>query len=171
MHAVFIFIFRRLSWFLTAFRLGEIVAHASGTIMFLVFANLVSRINGTLVSHPTLQQLRSEASELANKQRTLARDADGDRLAPRNRAQDLSDREGRNRPDIPNDLLVAHISDVTTRARIQRARRHRASPRLSSTQPGGLRNHPGRRSRDQLVADVGKEGSWVVARRHGSRRR
>ena len=56
-----IFMFRRLNVFLmyTAFRLGEIVFHASGEIMYLVRASLVWRIGGLVVTDPTPAQLRS----------------------------------------------------------------------------------------------------------------
>ena len=55
------FMFRRLVavlWF-TAFRLGEIVYHASGEVMFLTFESLSWSIAGVIVLHPTPAQLRS----------------------------------------------------------------------------------------------------------------
>mgnify|MGYP006903411156 CR=1 FL=1 len=56
-HAVFIF--RRLVAFMiyTAFRLGEIVAHSSGEIMFLTRSSVKWRINGVIVSEPTRAQM------------------------------------------------------------------------------------------------------------------
>jgi hypothetical protein len=56
-----VFTFRRLNRFLirTAFRLGEIVSHTSGEIMYLTRASVVWRINGMLVADPTVTQLTS----------------------------------------------------------------------------------------------------------------
>ena len=56
-----VFSFRRLNLVLivTAFRLGEIVSHASGEIMYLTFASVTWRIGGVLVTCPTVQQLQA----------------------------------------------------------------------------------------------------------------
>ena len=58
-HDVFVFV--RLNVFLmyTAFRLGEIVAHRSGEIMFITYACLVWCICGVIVIDPTPAQLRA----------------------------------------------------------------------------------------------------------------
>jgi len=68
-----VFIFRRLIcvMMVTAFRLGEIVHHASGEIMYLTFASLTWVIGGVAISHPTAAQLAS-----------LRPGIDGARLAP-----------------------------------------------------------------------------------------
>ena len=55
----------------TAFRLGEIVRHTSGEIMFLTFESLSWSLGGALVKHPTKSQLRAMRSGI-----------DGARLAP-----------------------------------------------------------------------------------------
>jgi hypothetical protein len=54
-----VFMFRRLNCFLmfTAFRLGEIVAHPSGEIMFITRACLFWCIAGVIISDPTAAQL------------------------------------------------------------------------------------------------------------------
>ena len=67
------FMFRRLNrvMIVTAFRLGEIVHHASGEIMYLTFESLVWSIGGVLIEDPTPAQLRSMRSGI-----------DGARLAP-----------------------------------------------------------------------------------------
>jgi len=68
-----VFMFRRLNRTMihTAFRLGEIVRHTSGEIMFLTFGSLVWSIGGVLIEAPTLAQLRAMRSGI-----------DGARLAP-----------------------------------------------------------------------------------------
>ena len=68
-----VFIFRRLICVMmfTAFRLGEIVRHTSGEIMFLTFESLTWVIGGVVVSHPTAAQLAA-----------LRPGRDGARLAP-----------------------------------------------------------------------------------------
>ena len=55
-----VFMFRRLNLVLivTAFRLGEIVAHTSGEIMYLTFESLSWRIAGVVHIHPTPELLR-----------------------------------------------------------------------------------------------------------------
>lgn len=55
----------------TAFRLGEIVGHTSGEIMYLTFESLTWVIGGVMISHPTAAQLAS-----------LRPGIDGARLAP-----------------------------------------------------------------------------------------
>ena len=54
-----VFMFRRLSIVLifTAFRLGEIVAHSSGEIMYLTFESLSWLIGGVVISDPTPDML------------------------------------------------------------------------------------------------------------------
>ena len=68
-----VFMFRRLNrlMIVTAFRLGEIVRHTSGEIMFITFGSLVWSIGGVLVEAPTVAQLDSMRSGI-----------DGARLAP-----------------------------------------------------------------------------------------
>ena len=68
-----VFIFRRLICVLmvTAFRLGEIVSHSSGEIMYLTFESLTWVIGGVVISHPTAAQLAA-----------LRPGIDGARLAP-----------------------------------------------------------------------------------------
>ena len=68
-----VFIFRRLIcvMMVTAFRLGEIVHHASGEIMYLTFESLTWVIGGITISHPTAAQLASMRPGI-----------DGARLAP-----------------------------------------------------------------------------------------
>ena len=68
-----VFMFRRLNrvMIVTAFRLGEIVRHSSGEVMYLTFESLVWSIGGVLVSDPTPQQLMAMRSGI-----------DGARLAP-----------------------------------------------------------------------------------------
>ena len=68
-----VFIFRRLICVMmfTAFRLGEIVRHTSGEIMYLTFESLTWVIGGVVVSHPTAAQLAA-----------LRPGRDGARLAP-----------------------------------------------------------------------------------------
>ena len=68
-----VFIFRRLIcvMMVTAFRLGEIVGHTSGEIMYLTFESLTWVIGGVMISHPTAAQLAS-----------LRPGIDGARLAP-----------------------------------------------------------------------------------------
>jgi hypothetical protein len=68
-----VFIFRRLIcvMMVTAFRLGEIVSHSSGEIMYLTFESLTWVIGGVAISHPTAAQLAS-----------LRPGIDGARLAP-----------------------------------------------------------------------------------------
>jgi hypothetical protein len=55
----------------TAFRLGEIVRHQSGEIMFLTFESLTWVIGGVAISHPTAAQLAA-----------MRPGVDGARLAP-----------------------------------------------------------------------------------------
>ena len=61
-----VFIFRRLICVMmfTAFRLGEIVRHTSGEIMFLTFESLTWVIGGVVVSHPTAAQLAARGTAL-----------------------------------------------------------------------------------------------------------
>ena len=68
-----VFIFRRLIcvMMVTAFRLGEIVSHTSGEIMFLTFESLTWVIGGVVISHPTPAQLAA-----------MRPGRDGARLAP-----------------------------------------------------------------------------------------
>ena len=68
-----IFMFRRLNcvMIVTAFRLGEIVRHTSGEIMYLTFESLVWSIGGVLITDPTVDQLNAMRSGI-----------DGARLAP-----------------------------------------------------------------------------------------
>jgi hypothetical protein len=68
-----VFIFRRLIcvMMVTAFRLGEIVSHSSGEIMYLTFESLTWVIGGVAISHPTAAQLA-----------LLRPGIDGARLAP-----------------------------------------------------------------------------------------
>jgi len=68
-----VFIFRRLIcvMMVTAFRLGEVVSHSSGEIMYLTFESLTWVIGGVAISHPTAAQLAS-----------LRPGIDGARLAP-----------------------------------------------------------------------------------------
>ena len=60
-----VFMFRRLNLVMirTGFRLGEIVKHPSGEIMFLTFACLQWRVNGTLYTDPSPELLHSMESE------------------------------------------------------------------------------------------------------------
>ena len=83
-----VFIFRRLIcvMMVTAFRLGEIVSHASGEIMFLTFESLTWVIGGIAISHPTAAQLASMRPGI-----------DGARLAPpRSKPTRLRAPSGRN---------------------------------------------------------------------------
>ena len=68
-----VFMFRRLNrvMIVTAFRLGEVVRHTSGEIMFLTFESLVWSIGGVLVANPSAAQLQALRSGI-----------DGARLAP-----------------------------------------------------------------------------------------
>jgi len=68
-----VFMFRRLIcvMMVTAFRLGEIVRHQSGEIMFLTFESLTWVIGGVAISHPTAAQLAAMRPGI-----------DGARLAP-----------------------------------------------------------------------------------------
>eukprot|EP00900_Chrysochromulina_parva_P016920 jgi/Chrpa1/25229/Chrysochromulina_OHIO_Genome00027958-RA len=68
-----VFMFRRLIcvMMVTAFRLGEIVRHQSGEIMFLTFESLTWVIGGVAISHPTAAQLAA-----------MRPGVDGARLAP-----------------------------------------------------------------------------------------
>ncbi|KAL1518603.1 hypothetical protein AB1Y20_002891 [Prymnesium parvum] len=54
-----VFMFRRLNLVLwpTGFRLGEIVRHASGEVMYLTFESLTWCINGVRHTEPTVSQL------------------------------------------------------------------------------------------------------------------
>ena len=56
-----VFMFRRLNKFMihTGFRLGEIVRHVSGEIMFLTFCRLTWLINNVVVARPTREQMRN----------------------------------------------------------------------------------------------------------------
>ena len=56
-----VFMFRRLicAMKVTAFRLGEIVGHTSGKIMYLTFESLAWVIGGIMISRPTAAQLAS----------------------------------------------------------------------------------------------------------------
>jgi integrase len=68
-----VFMFRRLIcvMMVTAFRLGEVVKHASNEIMFLTFESLTWVIGGIAISHPTPAQLAA-----------MRPGVDGARLAP-----------------------------------------------------------------------------------------
>ena len=68
-----VFMFRRLNrlMIVTALRLGEVVRHSSGEIMYLTFESLVWSIGGVLIKSPTTAQFRSMRSGI-----------DGARLAP-----------------------------------------------------------------------------------------
>ena len=59
-----VFTFRRLNRFMivTAFRLGEIVRHTSGEIMYITFDSVTWRINGRMIRSPTLAELQSLVS-------------------------------------------------------------------------------------------------------------
>ena len=57
-HDVFMFMCLNLFMMHTAFRLGEIVAHRSGEIMFITFACVTWVINGVLITDPSAAQLR-----------------------------------------------------------------------------------------------------------------